>query len=150
MKITKIGQDYLIVDEQSELKYRNSKVHLIKLAFEYPTYEKINKVFDCFPMTKRFVVDNNIKFYNSVFKNIQKKFYVENLDNLNNIISFFRKNNKVLLNMNRVTNSVKEFILYDCLEDTLNNLEVILVDFKTFNENLYIFEKWNGNVIIEG
>ena len=40
-------------------------------------------------------------------------------------VSFFRKNNKVLLNIENLSIFEKQFVLSVCLEDVLKNIEVI-------------------------
>jgi hypothetical protein len=88
----------LIIDEENyENVYEKNKIHLIEIAFKEPTLEKIDTVIERFPNTNRFIVYDNVKFYNNAFKNL-KKYYVGNKKG-DSLISFFRKNNKVLLNM---------------------------------------------------
>lgn len=99
-------------------------MHLIKLDFSHPTKEKVKTVINHFPHTNRYVVSNNIKFYNYMLKN-NKKYYVEN-EKGDSLVSFFKKNNKILLNMNNLTNVELQFIMND-IHDVLNNVEVIFI-----------------------
>jgi len=150
---TVVGKDYIEIDEKnwdSEEFLQIRKIHIIKMNFLKPTAVKINNVISKYPNTNRFVVDNNIKIYNSVLKNTIKKYYVENTKNdSNNIISFFRRNNKILFNFNNLSNIVKKIYLDNILfYDILNNVEVIRMDEEIFQSKLEILKKWNGNVII--
>jgi hypothetical protein len=99
MKITRIGKDYITINEQNVPttdERRNDKIHLIKLNFEEPTKEKILFVVDTFQKTNRYVISNNIRVYNDVLKHTGKKYYIENRTGVN-LISYLRKNNKILL-----------------------------------------------------
>lgn len=152
MKITKKGTDYISINEKN-IKDENliniPRVHLIKLDFNEPDKYKVDSIMTLWNKTNRYVISNNIKTYNSILKNTTKKYYVEN-QHFTNIISFFRKNNKVLLNICNLNNHDRNFILdKNVLSDVLRNIEVIQIykdDFESFS---YIFEPWNGNVIIE-
>lgn len=151
MRITKIGTDFITIDEDNlyDEKLKSiPKVHLIKFNFFAPTEEKVKKVIDFYPRTNRFVVDNNIRDYNSILKWTNKKYYVENTEK-SKFISFFRKNNKILLNFLRLNPLEKQFILNNCFEDVLRNLEVVLIDLDIFNSNETLLRLWNGNVIIQ-
>lgn len=146
MRLSIYGKDWLIVDENNleQLKQEN-KVHLIKLNFDEPTTSKVNRVLDKFNYTNRFFIEDNIKFYNNILKN-NKKYYVENKPE-QGLISFFKKNNKVLLNLNNLSNEEKIFV-EENIEDILKNVEVLRmnrVDLKDLEENL---KSWNGNVLI--
>jgi hypothetical protein len=151
MKITKIGTDFITIDEDNlynEKLKSIPRVHIIKLAFFNPTEEKIKKVLQFYPKTNRFVVDSNIRDYNSILKWTNKKYYVENTECVG-FISFFRKNNKVVLNVNRLSHEERVFILNNCLEDVLRNIEVICINNDVFEEKNKILDLWNGNVIIK-
>lgn len=145
MKLTIPGKDYITFDENSEHK-TTTKIHLIKLLFQNPTEKKVLKVIEANPDTKRYVIEDNIKFYNSVFKYQNKKYYVENKSGIG-LISFFKKNNKNLLNINNLNEMEKAFI-FDNFEDVLRNLEVVELMFKDFKKFEKIFIPWSGNVII--
>ena len=149
MKLTKMGTDYIRINEDTEydVLLKISRVHIIKLDFFNPTEEKVRTVMELFPKTNRFVVEDNIKIYNYILKRTSKKFYVQNKPGVG-FISFFRKNNKVLLNMTRLYDNEKQFILHSCLPDILKNIEVILLDQKDYDANMDVFKSWNGNVII--
>lgn len=151
MKIAQLYSDYVIVNEENvnRITRGGEKVHLIKLDFDSPTKEKMDIVLDQFYDTRRFVVENNVRFYNYFFKNSSFKYYVENSVGIP-LISFLRKNNKVLLNINNLSEFEKQFVLRIALEDILNNVEVMMMDDYDFNENKSTLESWNGNVILIG
>ena len=134
MKITNVGVDYINIDEDilRDIDPTNfGKIHLIKMSFKEPTVDKMDSVLMLFPKTNRFIVDTYIKDYNNYFKRTTKKYYIENIKG-SSIISFFRKNNKVLLNFNRLTKPENTFILENCFDDVLRNLEVICINQNTF------------------
>lgn len=150
MKLTKLGSDYIAITEDN-LRDDNllslSRVHLIKLNFFNPTEEKIKTTLNLYPKTNRYVIEDNIRIYNNVLKRTNKKYYVMNLSGVG-FVSFFRKNNKVLLNIENLSVFEKQFVLSVCLEDVLKNIEVIQLNYEDFVSAEEIFEKWNGNVII--
>jgi len=150
MKLTKLGSDYIAITEDN-LRDENllslSRVHLIKLNFFSPTEEKIKTTLNLYPKTNRYVIEDNIRIYNNVLKRTNKKYYVMNLSGVG-FVSFFRKNNKVLLNIENLSVFEKQFVLSVCLEDVLKNIEVIQLNYEDFVSAEEIFEKWNGNVII--
>jgi hypothetical protein len=151
MKITTKGTDFITIDEDNmydEKLKRIERVHLIKLSFFNPTEEKVRKVLKFYPKTNRFVIDDNIREYNSILKWTNKKYYVENTENTG-FISFFRKNNKVILNINRLTFNEKMFVLNHCFEDVLKNIEVIWMDRESFDDKKELLKLWNGNVIVD-
>jgi len=151
MKITKIGTDYITVNETNmgdEDLINIPRVHLIKLDFENPSSDNVKGVLTLFTKTNRYVIDDNIKIYNALLKTTTKKFYVENRPG-QGLISFFRKNNKVLLNVNNLRVNEKDFILDDTvLPDILRNIEVIQLDEASFRDYEEIFQNWRGNVIL--
>jgi hypothetical protein len=78
-----------------------------------------------------------------------KKFYVENRVG-DGIISFFRKNNKVLLNFSKLADDEKSFVMNPrILSDILRNVEVVQMGKDDFPVVKNLLENWNGNVIIE-
>jgi len=147
MIFTKYSKDWIIIDESNYNIQEKGKVHLIKLDFNNPTEEKVKNVIRNFPNTNRYIISDNIKFYNNLLRN-KKKYYVENEVGAN-LISFLRKNNKILLNMRNLSKVDKEFILYN-ISDMLNNIEVIFVGKKSWIDSdiQSKLEKWNGNVLI--
>jgi hypothetical protein len=151
MKITNMGSDFISIDENNlndSSLTKIPKVHLIKLNFFKPTKQKVENVIENFPSTNRFVIVDNIRIYNYILKETNKKYYIEN-GPTSNIISFFRKNNKVLINFNNLNVITKSFLLCDdVFEDVLKNSEVIMVDKHIFNEKKNILKNWPGNVII--
>lgn len=151
MRITKIGTDYIRVDEDNiddERLLKIDRVHLIKLDFFKPTETKIKKVISLYPKTMRYVIENNIKTYNYILKNTNKKYYIENPVG-SNVITFFKKNNKVLVNFNNFTQFEKQFLLSEStFIDVLKNTEVIMVNKEVFDQKKDALEKWSGNVIV--
>lgn len=152
MKTTTLGRGYLEIDEDF-LKLItepiDEKIHLIKLNFKEPSQKLILKTFSMFPKTQRYIISDNIKIYNDVFKNTMKKYYVENGHLENNIISFFKRNNKVCLNFTKILNKkVKQFLLDEMLEDILKNLEVIKISESMLKQYYTRLEYWPGNIII--
>ncbi len=86
--------------------------------------------------------------YNYILKETNKKYYIENNPS-SDIISFFRKNNKVLINFNNLNSESKKFLLSDSVfNDVLKNSEVIMIDKSTFNLKRNALKNWTGNVII--
>jgi hypothetical protein len=151
MRITNIGTDYIAIDEDNindNDLLSIPRVHLIKLEFFKPTEGKIRAVLDSYPKTNRYVIENNIKTYNYILKGTSKKYYVENPVGAK-VITFFKKNNKVLVNFNNMTSFEQQFLLSDdCFEDVLRNTEVIMINQSTFEEKKSELERWSGNVII--
>lgn len=151
MRITAIGSDYINVNESnygSDVYQSIPRVHLIKLDFAMPTYELVNQVLHLFPKTNRFVIEDNIRDYNSILRRTEKKYYVMNKKGTD-IISFFRKNNKILLNFLNLFKEEQSFFLMDGIfDDVLRNTEVIAINKKMYDEKLEILDKWKGNVII--
>ena len=150
MKLTQIGSDYIIVNEtnlKDEKLVNIPRVHLIEMAFEDPTKEKVDAVFALYPKTNRFIIADNIRFYNGILKNTSKKYYVKNTTGIG-LISFFRKNNKVLLDITSLEDSERKLILGQLLPDVLKNVEVIKLSQSDFAICKTVLETWDGNVII--
>lgn len=151
MRITAIGSDLISVNEEnygSDTYQSIPRVHLIKLDFVMPTYELVNEVLHLFPKTNRFIIEDNIRDYNSILRRTEKKYYVMNKKGAE-IISFFRKNNKILLNFMNLTKEERDFFLLEgVFEDILKNTEVIAVSKKIYDEKIEVLDKWKGNVII--
>ena len=151
MYITKIGTDYISINEDNiddERLISIDRVHLIKLDFFNPTELKVNNVLQLYPKTNRYVIEDNIRIYNYILKKTTKKYYIVNKKDVG-IISFFKKNNKVLLNFTNISEFEKQFLLTEhCFADILKNLEVIMIDEDIFKEKEDILVEWNGNVII--
>jgi len=124
------------------------RVHLIKLGFFDPTESKVRQVIRNFPKTNRFVIEDNIRIYNFILRSTSKKYYVSNPEG-SDIISFFRKNNKVLVNFHTIDDYEKAFLLSDkVFQDVLKNTEVIHIDKNIFDEKMEVLENWRGNVIV--
>ena len=150
MIFVKPGTDLISVNENNmQMNEKISrKIHLIKLDFEEPSVEKMDWVIRTYEYTKRFIVTNQIPFYNWYFKRNRKKFYVENGLGVG-IFSFFKKNNKVFLNLEKLSMTEKAFILNDLiLEDILKNLEIIKISQDDFNQKKSVFNNWAGNIVI--
>lgn len=151
MRITAVGSDYISVNEEnydSNTYQSISRVHLVKFDFAMPTYDLINQVLYLFPKTNRFVIEDNIREYNSILRRTEKKYYVMNKRDIE-IISFFRKNNKILLNFMNLSIEEKTFFLMEGIfEDVLKNTEVIALSKKIYDEKIEVLDKWKGNVII--
>jgi len=153
MKLTQIGSDYITINEDNmydEKLLSIPRVHLIKLDFFNPNEEKIRKVIKNFPKTNRYVIEDNIRIYNFILRGTSKKYYVANSEGAD-VISFFRKNNKVLVNFYKLNQFEKVFLLSDkVFEDVLRNAEVIQIDKDIFDEKMEVLENWRGNVIVSG
>jgi len=151
MRITAIGSDLINVNEEnydSDAFQDIPRVHLIKLDFAMPTYELVREVLYLFPKTNRFIVEDNIRDYNSILRRTEKKYYVMNKEGAE-IISFFRKNNKILFNFMNLTKEERDFFLMDgVFEDLLKNTEVISITKKIYDEKIEVLDKWKGNVVI--
>ena len=151
MKLTKIGSDFISVDEDNlddERLLSIPRVHIIKLNFSRPSKQKVERVLDLYEATNRFVIEDNIKIYNYILRSTNKKYYIENSPGAR-LISFFRKNNKVLVNFNNLNLFERQFLLSDvCFEDVLKNTEVIMLDNESYKEKKSLLEGWSGNVIV--
>ena len=152
IKITKPGSDIIVITDQdfnNNIK-KEDKVHLIRLAFETPTVEKMNWVIDAFHKTHRFVIDSeHIRFYNGFFKRTNKKYYVINDNTTNGLISFFKKNNKVLLDVTALTEFDRLYVLNVAFTDILRNTEVIIISKNDYEQHLEELNMYNGNCVIE-
>jgi len=151
MLITKVGKDIISIDEDNihdEDLVNLPRVHLIKLNFFRPNEMKIKSVMSLYPKTNRYVIEENIREYNYILRRTSKKYYVVNKRGVG-LISFLRKNNKILLNFMNLSTYERQFFLTDrCFEDILRNTEVILIDGEIFREKESVLNDWNGNVII--
>lgn len=147
MKIAKMGQDYLEISENNLQESKPShKVHLIKLNFTEPTKEKILTVINKYNDTNRYVINNNIKYYNSILKTLNKKYYIEN-DGSQKLITFFKKNNKVLLNFLLLSDDELLYVMNN-IDDVLYNAEVILLNKDMLSSLEETLNNWNGNIIL--
>ena len=152
MKFTVPGKDVIRIDEvdieTDRVIESDNKVHLIKLNFENPTSEKIKWVLNKYSLTNRYIIDDNIRIYNSFLKKTNKKYYIENKTD-DKLVSFFKKNNKVLLNFLKLSKTTLEFVMYECFEDVLYNTEVIIISQEIFDLKQDVINLWKGNVIIQ-
>jgi hypothetical protein len=149
MRVAILGTDVVTVSEENIDTFKNvvDKVHLVFLGFKNPTRELMEKTLRTFQYTNRFIVDGNIKFYNDFLKNTNKKYYVKNIENTK-LITFLRRNNKILLDFTCLTKEEKTFILKEILEDLLFNVEVVMIERKDYVENKERFLSWRGNAIV--
>lgn len=152
MRVTKIGTDYITINEENledpEI-LKIPKIHLIKMKFEIKNIDEcVSETLDRFPQTKRFVIEDNIRDYNRLLKRTPKKFYVENKKG-DKLISFFRRNNKVLLNVERITKFELEFVMEN-IDDILFNTEVLYFgDMNPLFDYLKShLDTWKGNAIL--
>jgi len=138
--ITEVGKDIINVDEDNYLDGTNKKIHIINLTFKHPTREKMNVVLNNFKKTNRFIVNDNVKLYNNLLRNINKKYYIcNNVGDV--IISFYKINNKVVLNTFNLTQIENEFLYNDViLIDILCNSEVIITNKQFYENKKQIFE----------
>jgi len=72
-----------------------------------------------------------------------------NNEETNGLLSFFRKNNKVLLNFTCLNESETQYILCN-MNDTLRNVEVILLNNALKGMLEDELHGWNGNVLLQG
>ncbi len=150
MKVTKMGTDYVRVNELTMAdEYITSipRIHIIKLDFDDPTVEKVEYVLKTFSSTNRFVIDKNIRFYNGILKQTNKKYYIANTED-DRLITFFKRNNKVLLDTTILNPLEKAFVFSIALQDVLFNTEVMIVKEKNYKENTETFNRWTGNLIL--
>jgi hypothetical protein len=147
MKLTSLGTDLIRVNETNINQKYEAKVHLIKFDFAEPNREKINKVLENFPNTNRFVISNTIKLYNDILRETNKKYYVMN-NKGDKLITFFKKNNKVLLDTTKLTELERLFVLNVDLKDVLFNTEVMLVTKEDYKEHVRVFTEWRGDLIL--
>ncbi len=151
IKITKPGTDIIVITDRD---YHNDiqvedKIHLIRLAFEDPTIEKMNWVIDTFYKTHRFIIDSlHIRLYNGFFKRTNKKYYVINDTTTDGLISFFKKNNKVLLDITALSYDDRMYVLTTSFADVLKNTEVIIISKDDYDEHLDELSMYNGNCVI--
>ena len=151
IKITKPGEDILVISDQDYDKNLQieHKVHLIRLQFETPTIDKMNWVIETFYKTHRYVIDSeHIRFYNGYFKRTNKKYYVINDNKTDGLISFFKKNNKVLLDITALSEVDQLYVLNVGFTDVLRNTEVIIISKADYDEHTEELNMYNGNCII--
>jgi len=145
------GVDVIRITEDNLNTYTltTQKIHLIRLDFESPDVPKMETVIRLFKKTNRFIIDtSNIKFYNYYFKQTNLKYYVINTTKYYaGIVSFFKRNNKILLDIPTLNPIEKSFVL-NSLYDILSNTEVVIIDRVDYDKCIDIFDPWRGNVII--
>jgi hypothetical protein len=151
--ITVPGRDIIVIDEQSyedDVSY-DYKVHIIRLKFDNPTDDKMQWVMDTFRKTNRYVIDTvHIRYYNYYLKRTNLKYYIINtLQDWKGIVTFFKKNNKVLFDITKLSDFERLFVMNVALEDVLSNTEVILINKEDFTDKQKVFEQWRGDVIIQ-
>lgn len=150
--ITTPGRDIITIDELSmrENVSYDYKVHLIRLKFASPDDNKMQWVIDTFKKTNRYVIDTlHIRYYNYYLKKTNLKYYIINTKkDWKGIVTFFKKNNKVLLDFTQLSDFEKLFVLNVSLDDVLSNTEVILIDKSDYMDKLEVFNQWKGDIII--
>jgi len=149
MRLTRVGTDYIEINERTIQEFLSiPRVHLIKFCFDDPDEAKVKTVLRLYPKTNRFVIDDNVKTYNYILRNTSKKYYVENKKDVP-LITFFRKNNKVLVNFENLRDDEYGFMLSDSVfSDVLRNTEVVKINNDEFELKKDQLEPWSGNVII--
>lgn len=149
MKIAVKNNDYLEINGKNlEDTFLDKKYHLIKLDFDTPDKYICNIVLDKFKTTNRYIISNNIAFYNTFFKTTNKKYYVENTINDVCILKFLKKNNKILLNFETLHNIDLVYTL-TMLEYILPLVEVIKISSERYKLYKNVLENWSGDVILE-
>jgi len=128
----------------------SNKVHIIRLSFDTPNDDKMEWVINKFYQTNRFIVDNSdIKYYNYYLKRTNLKYYVINTVNIESkLISFYKRNNKVLLDITVLSQSERLFVLHSALVDVLQNTEVIIISESDYLTVKNVIDKWRGNFFI--
>lgn len=153
MIVSKYKEDYIEVDEKwliENNRVLDKKIHLVKLCFKFPCAEQIEQVMDLLPKTNRFIVEDNIKTYNTFFKQTKKKYYVENtFADEKRFISFLRKNNKILLDLSKISNVMLRYFIFEVAwDDLLKNVEILKMTSNDFNERFDSLREWTGNIIV--
>jgi len=150
VRTTKPGQDIIVITDKDYNKTKiEDKIHIIRLRFDYPTESKMDWVVKTFYKTHRYVIDSdNIRFYNNYFKGTSKKYYVINDKNTDGLISFYKKNNKVLLDITVLSEFDRLYVLNVAFADILRNTEVIIISNEDYNDHLDELSQYNGNCII--
>lgn len=151
--ITVPGRDIIVVNEQtlqqgSEFDY---KVHLVRLSFDDPTDDKMEWVLQTFRRTNRYVIDTtHIRYYNYYLKRTNLKYYIINTRaTWRGLVSFFKRNNKVLLDITQLSEFEKQFVLNVNLNDVIYNTEVLLMSKDDYTNHLDVFNQWKGDIIIQ-
>lgn len=147
------GRDIVVVNEkniESDDSYMH-KVHLVRLSFRNPTDDKMEWVMQTFRNTNRYVIDTtHIRYYNYYLKRTNLKYYIINTRNSwRGLVSFFKRNNKVLLDFTQLSLFERQFALKVSLDDILSNTEVVLIEEEDFIDNADTFRRWRGDVILK-
>jgi hypothetical protein len=155
-KVAVPGKDVLVVDDNnyhSMLNY-DKRFHILKINFSNDIVERTKNIVHILNVN-RFIIDNireDVKLYNSIFRNmIGKKYYVKNQELGGNLISFFRKNNKVVFSFPDIEDNQVWFDFFNepkVFKDVLTNCEVVIMREAQFNEKKPFMRYWRGNVII--
>lgn len=151
--ITVPGKDIIVVNERTmaEDKTYDYKVHLVRLSFESPNDDKMQWVVQTFRKTNRYVVDiGHIRYYNYYLKRTNFKYYIINTPSTwRGLVTFFKRNNKVLLDLTKLSLFERQFVLQVSLKDVLSNVEVLLMDREDYNEHIETFTQWKGDIILK-
>ena len=100
-----------------------------------------------FQNTNRFIISDHISFYNGYLKHTSKKYYVTNTEH-NKLVSFYKKNNKVLLDTTQLSDFERQFVFNVVLSDILTCTEVMVVSKKDYVNSSTILNSWNGNLVV--
>jgi len=153
MKFTLSGRDVISLTDETLKDCKipsDQKIHLIKIDITSPSPKAIEAITMMFPNTNRYIIsaNSNIKVFNDTFKRLTKKYYVENETN-SRLVSFLRKNNKVLLNVAKLSPHDYTFVDNESvLVDLLWNVEVMSVPIKFYESWKPLFTNWPGNLIL--
>ncbi len=147
------GKDVIRITDNdyiNDIPSITDKVHIIRLDFKNPDNTKMEWVISKFYTTNRYIVDNtNIKYYNYFLKRTNLKYYIINNDKWNGLISFYKRNNKVLLDITLLSKPERDFVLKISLLDILQNTEVIIISKDDYQVVKNVIDKWRGNCIIQ-
>jgi len=150
---TKPGRDIIRITDTDYLNDNiniNHKIHIIRLDFGSPDDIKMEWVITKFNNTNRYVIDvSNLKYYNYFLKRTNLKYYIINTSVLwKGVISFYKRNNKVLLDTTCLSKEEHDFVMNVSLKDVLFNTEVIIINKTDYDIHKDVIDKWKGNCII--
>ena len=155
MRIARQGKEYLKITEEN---YRRlcpvtDKVHLVHISFqETPNSYTLDRILELYDQTNRFIIDSDIRFYNDYFKRRNKKYYVMNNYEDKDILSFFRKNNKIAFSFieHYYEDELNIFSL-ELIKGILRNSEVVMANesiLDDFLQEIIDMLEWQGNVVL--
>lgn len=106
----------------------------------------MDEVLHMFFSTYRFIIEDNVRFYNYYFKEAQKKYYVENPKNTK-LLTYARRNNKLCWNFSSLSDTEMKWALEN-LQDILANVEVAKATYPFYISNKEILDNWSGDLIL--